>query len=590
MTRLKLRSTRSCWFGGFPAFTTAFSPRDHRGPPSSMSDSKYRWAAPGDVNAFFGLMLDNIAGLILMVTLLSASFGFPADFAVSHMVPGTAIGVVVGDLAFFALAFYLARKTGRTDVTAMPLGLDTPSTFGMVFFVLGPSFLAAKAAGLAPYQAAEQTWHIGIWSIVFSGIFKLLCTPLSGLVRRVVPRAGLLGSLAAIALVLISFLPLLDIFAHPLPGFIALAIVLTSLIGRTPLPGKIPGTLAALLVAGSVFYLMRLFGVAGYEAGEILETQWLPTEWQAAFTGKWIDSFSLAINYLPVVLPFALGTVVGGIDCTESAAAAGDEYHTGTVIGIEALATLAAGFCGGVIQTTPYIGHPAYKAMGGRAAYTLATAVLIGTAGVVGYFGFILQWIPSPVVFPILVFVGLEITAQSFIATPRRYYAAIALACVPALAFLAINFPNQLFGDARLFDAGINPTTLADGELRAKLTTLGVLQGGFILVSLLWAWVLSAIIDTKFKTAGIVLLFTAAFTLFGVIHSPITPGNNRIFLPVGPESWSGIVLPTELRPIVFEYAAGYASAAIMLFAWGWWLKVSGATALPHEPEPIERAS
>ena len=33
---------------------------------------------------------------------------------------------------------------------------------------------------------------------------------------------------------------------------------------------------------------------------------------------------------------------------------------------------------------TPYIGHPAYKAMGGRAAYTLATAIFIGGAGVFG--------------------------------------------------------------------------------------------------------------------------------------------------------------------------------------------------------------
>lgn len=551
-----------------------------------MTKPKYRWATPGDVNAFFGLMLDNIAGLILMVTLLSASFGFPADFAVSHMVPGTAIGVLVGDLAFFALAFYLARKTGRSDVTAMPLGLDTPSTFGMVFFVLGPAFLAAKSGGLDTYQAAEQTWHVGIWSIVFSGIFKLLCTPVSGIIRRVVPRAGLLGSLAAIALVLISFLPLLDIFAHPLPGFIALAVVLASLIGRAPLPGKIPGTLAALLVAGIVFYLMRWAGVPGYEARETLQTQWFPTAWQAAFSGKWFESFSLALNYLPVVLPFALGTVVGGIDCTESAAAAGDEYHTGTVIGIEAIATLAAGFCGGVIQTTPYIGHPAYKAMGGRAAYTLATALFIGSAGIIGYFGYILQWIPSPVVFPILVFVGLEITAQSFFATPRRYYAAIALACVPALAFLAINFPNQMFGDAKLFDAGINPATLEDGELQAKLTTLGVLQGGFILVSLLWAWVLSAIIDTKFKTAAIVLFVTAAFTLFGVIHSPITPGNNRIFVPFGPESWSSFVLAAELRPIVFEYAAGYAAAAVLLLLWGWWLTASGTTVPAHE-DPVD---
>ena len=70
----------------------------------------YRWAQPGDVNAFFGLMLDNIAGLLLMVLLLSG-FGFPAEFAVSAMVPGTALGVLIGDLAFSSWRFaWLARR------------------------------------------------------------------------------------------------------------------------------------------------------------------------------------------------------------------------------------------------------------------------------------------------------------------------------------------------------------------------------------------------------------------------------------------------------------------------------------------------
>src|SRR6185436_15292889 len=118
-------------------------------------------------------------------------------------------------------------------------------------------------------------------------------------------------------------------------------------------------------------------------------------------------------NYLPVVIPFALATVVGGIDCTESAAAAGDEFDTGTVIAVEALATLIASLCGGVIQTTPYIGHPAYKAMGGRAAYTLATALFVGGAGMFGYFSWIYQLVPQPAVLPILIFVGIEITSQS---------------------------------------------------------------------------------------------------------------------------------------------------------------------------------
>ena len=118
------------------------------------------------------------------------------------------------------------------------------------------------------------------------------------------------------------------------------------------------------------------------------------------------------------MIPFALATVVGGIDCTESAAAAGDEYDTRQVIGVEGVATLLAAVCGGVVQTTPYIGHPAYKAMGGRSAYTLATALFVGGAGLLGYFGYLYLVIPKAAIFPILIFIGLEITAQSFHATP----------------------------------------------------------------------------------------------------------------------------------------------------------------------------
>ena len=178
-----------------------------------MVSKQYKWVSAGDVNAFFGLMLDNIADLLLTVGLLHAVFGFPVTFALGHMVPGTALGVLVGDLLFFALAIRVGRKLGKPDLTAMPLGLDTPSTFGMVFFVLGPAFLAARQT-MDVEQAAIYTWHIGICSIVISGFFKLACALISGWIRAAVPRAALLGSLAAIALVLISFLPILEVFHH----------------------------------------------------------------------------------------------------------------------------------------------------------------------------------------------------------------------------------------------------------------------------------------------------------------------------------------------------------------------------------------
>ena len=38
----------------------------------------------------------------------------------------------------------------------------------------------------------------------------------------------------------------------------------------------------------------------------------MPTEWLSALSFGWLSAFSTSINYLPVVIPFALATVVGG--------------------------------------------------------------------------------------------------------------------------------------------------------------------------------------------------------------------------------------------------------------------------------------
>lgn len=526
---------------------------------------RYRWAAPGDINAFFGLSLDNLAGLVLTVSLLATVFGYPAEFALGHLVPGTAVGVVVGDLLFTWMAFRLARRTGRTDVTAMPLGLDTPSTFGMVFFVIGPAFRAALDGGLDEAAAARHAWHIGMCSIVASGFFKLACAPAAGWIRRIVPRAGLLGSLAAIALALITFLPMLEILTSPIVGLVSLGIVLATLTARVSFPLRIPGALAALLVGGGIHYLGGWAGLipggAAHAAIDPVAALW-PTEWLRALRLEWLEAWPDTIHYLPIVIPFALATVVGGIDCTESAAASGDEYSTGKVVAVEAIATVIAGACGGVIQTTPYIGHPAYKAMGGRAAYTLATAAFIGLAGVTGTFAWLYQAIPGPAILPILVFIGLEITAQSFHATPERHYPAVAVACIPALAALA-----KIQAD-KLLAAGARP----NGILLAELFSVRILAAGFIVTSLVWAGTVASLIDRNLRAAAAWCLMAASLTLFGVMHSPFPDG--RLFLP-----WAIGELPSEAAgrgPL--EMSAAYAVLAVLFVAWGLWRT---AASRPH---------
>lgn len=503
-------------------------------------------------------MLDNIADLLLMVGLMHQVFQFPTTFALTHMVPGTAIGVFVGDLLFFLLALRLAKKTGRNSITSMPLGLDTPSTFGMVFFVLGPAFMSAKAAYGVPdqpdpsdpnlRQAAIYTWQIGICAIFASGVFKIACAFGSNWIRKLFPRAGLLGSLASIALVLISFLPLIEVAHYPIVGLVSLGVILISLVARLELPFRIPGALAALLLGSVLYYALQAIGFYAPPAQELslqeARNGLMPTDWLSAFRFEWLQVLPDSLKYLPVVIPFALATVVGGIDCTESAAAAGDEYDTNQIIGVEAIATLIAALCGGVIQTTPYIGHPAYKAMGGRAAYTLATAIFVGSAGVLGYFGYFYMLVPKSTVFPILIFVGLEITAQSFLATPRRHYTAVAIACVPALAYLALLQLDGLLG--KFAAAG---SFLQDETKLFEIHTIRVLSAGFICTSLLWAGILASLIDRKLYRASMFALVSAIAAFFGVIHSPIA--GSPMQLP-----WRiGVTSASDVAPVLTERAA-----------------------------------
>ena len=544
-------------------------------PPVSSRSIPYGWVRRGDVNAFFGLMLDNIGDMILMAGLLIEVFGFPRDFVLTRMIPGTAVGVLVGDLIFTVMAFRLAKRTGRSDVTAMPLGLDTPSTFGAVFLILGPAFVGATARGLDPSEAARHAWFVGIAMILASGIFKLACSVGSGAIRRMVPRAGLLGSLSAIALVLISFLPLLEIARAPVAGMAAMGVILVTLTARWRLPWNIPGALAAVILGSLVYYLMYAFGLGPGPGGNEMARpplsfrpslpvpivpwwNWLQTNWREA------------AEYLPVAIPLAIGTIVGGIDCTESAATVGDDYPTGQIIAAEGLATVIGGVFGGVIQSTPYIGHPAYKAMGARAGYTLATALFVGAAGVFGYFDWIFYLLPKAVVFPILIFVGLEITAQSFRATPIRHYPAVVLACVPALAYLASLVVGQFVAP--------DPATFAKLSVSSQhyVQTVTILSGGFIVTSLLWGTTLAHLIDGRLRPAVVALLLASLCSLFGVIHSglpasPIVTPQEAIRRLSEKRRYAASALQTP-----YYWAAAYASAAGLLVALGLW---------GHRPDP-----
>jgi AGZA family xanthine/uracil permease-like MFS transporter len=517
---------------------------------SALPAARTRWFVAGDLNGFFGLVIDNLSILGFISAVLIGVFQFPAEVVFGRMFPGTAFGVLIGNLAYTWMARRLAVRSGRDDVTAMPLGLDAPTSIGMALLVLGPAFLGFKQQGMAPQQAAIATWQLGMASLVVMGAWKFVLSFAGDWVVRVLPRAALLGAIGGAAVTLLGFLPLIELLREPVVGFVTFGVLLYVLVAKAPLPVRLPGVLVALLVGVALYYSQGLAGLGA--PGFRLPTA---SAWTLALPLPnlgFLEGLPHTLPYLPLLLPFGLLMVVGGINVTESARAAGDDYRTRDVLLVEALSTLVAGVCGGVAQTTPYIGQPAYKHMGARSGYTLLTGLFIGLGGMLGYVSGLVQWLPVAVLAPIIVYVGMDITVQAFHESPRRHAAAVALAFLPAMAYLLnikLGNPAWLPPDkfAALFAAG-------EGHGFSELAVITTLGNGFVIAAMLWASALVALIDARPRRAAGLLLVAAVLTLFGFIHSVDAHG--------------GIYLPWQLQGVrqalCWQFAAAYAALALLL--------------------------
>jgi AGZA family xanthine/uracil permease-like MFS transporter len=135
----------------------------------------------------------------------------------------------------------------------MPLGIDTPSTIGIAYAVMGPAYIAT--------HDAQLTWHIGMATLFMIGCVKIFTSFFGGWVQRIIPTAGLLGPLAGIGLLLLGFLPLIEIFNEAVVGMVALGLIFTALMSKMQLPGRLPGVLVAVILGTGIHFAL---GFEGY--------------------------------------------------------------------------------------------------------------------------------------------------------------------------------------------------------------------------------------------------------------------------------------------------------------------------------------
>jgi AGZA family xanthine/uracil permease-like MFS transporter len=170
-----------------------------------------------------------------------------------------------------------------------------------------------------------------------------------------------------------------------------------------------------------------------------------------------------------------------------------------------------------------YIGHPGWKAMGGRIGYSAATGIMVILLCWFGTISLMLALIPSVAILPILLYIGMLIGSQAFQETPKSHAPAIVLSLVPHLANWGVTQINNSLAAAGTIVGALSAPQLADlvGKMRDQgvlYDGLHVLGGGSILGGLILGAIAVFIIDRQFMKASGFALAGAIMTFFGFMH------------------------------------------------------------------------
>jgi len=477
---------------------------------NKSSDSPQLWV-PGDWNALFGFGTNILVNLLVLTGLLRFALGMPEDLVFGRILPATGLMLFLSTCYYAWLAFGLARRTGRNDVCALPSGFSVPHMFVVVFVIMAP-IQANTGDSIAAWEAGMAWVFLQSLILIFGGF-------IAPWVRKITPRAAMLGTLAGISITFIAMRPALEMVTVPVIGMLCFAIVLQGWFGGVRYAFGIPAGLVAIFVGLVIAWGGKLFGFT--TGGISIEDMGSAiADFGFYIPLPAIDHVFSGFQFLGVLLvtaiPFGIYDLIEATDNVESAAAAGDEFPTTRVVAADGVVSMIGCMMGNPFINAVYIGHPGWKAMGGRIGYSVVTGGLVLVLTVLGIIPLLLAFIPVVAILPILLYIGLLIGAQAFTESPARQAPAVILALIPHLAAWAKTQVDAALTAANTSAAVLGHDTLAEaGVLYEGLAILG---GGAILTSVIWAGFTIAIIDHKTRSAIGFALVGAALSFLGLIH------------------------------------------------------------------------
>ena len=191
-----------------------------------MSAKPFRYPiwVRGDLDGFFGLMVDNLVQVLLIIALCKEAAGLPDFLIYERILPGVAISLLIGNVFYGFQAHWVARRYRKSTTTALPYGINTPSVIAYALFIMGPVYRTTGDGTLA--------WKAGLLACLVSGVIEFLGAFFAERLRRVTPRAALLGVLAAVGIAFIAADFAFRIYTRPLVGFLPLAFLLLAYFAR----------------------------------------------------------------------------------------------------------------------------------------------------------------------------------------------------------------------------------------------------------------------------------------------------------------------------------------------------------------------
>ena len=481
--------------------------------PPAATGLKIPWWTPGDTNAFFGLGFNILVNVLTLTGLMIGVVNVPAGDVLGTVLPALGVALILGNLYYTFLARRLARREERTDVTALPYGPSVPHMFIVVFVVMLPVYLQTKN----PMQA----WQAGLAWAFMIGIIVMIGAFVGPYIRKLTPRAAMLGTLAGISITFISMRPASQMWEAAWIGLPVLAIILIGFFTDVRMPFNIPVGLVALLVGTAIGW------IGGYmDAPAVSEAV---SNIAIGVPDLRIDMLFSGLKDLAPLLgtaiPLGVYNFTEAMSNVESAAAAGDSYNLRSVLLADGAGACIGSCFGSPFPPAVYIGHPGWKDAGGRAGYSLASGVVIGILCFLGLFGVLDKLLPVPAIVPILLYIGLLIGAQAFQAVPRLHAVAVVAAILPNLAQWASGLIDNALQAAKdtAKAAGVDGLNVTadvlnqNGIVYEGLKTLGE---GAVLVGLILGTMVTFILEKKFLYAAIASAVGAVLSFIGLIHAP----------------------------------------------------------------------